>query len=347
MPTATLNPRQRIERLLEGKAADRVPFCPAVYDHKAGLIGVTPSEMCRDADLFERAIVREVEVYDPDMLVVGCDVYNVEAEAAGCEVTYPESNDVPAVSRRILRPGGDLGGLRLPNPLADGRLPLHLEVGRRAQERFGRERIVRGPLTAPFSLAAQLVGQEELLLATIDQPAWVVSLLRITAEICKSYGRAFAERGLGVILFDSSASPPMTSPDLYRRLVLPPTAEVVRYFRKDLGIPLVPYIMGGDTGRLLEEILETGTNNVLCDFRADLGFFVERLKNEPVLLRANIDPAFLAAAPVETIEARVREVLAVGRRHPRFLMGTGILPYDIAPERVLAVKNTLAQTEAD
>jgi uroporphyrinogen decarboxylase len=338
-------PRQRIERLLEGKAADRVPFCPAVYDHKAALIGVTPSEMCRDADLFELAMVREVEVYDPDMLVVGCDVYNVEAEAAGCEVVYPESNEIPAVRRRFMRPGGDLAALRRPNPLRDGRLPLHVEVGRRVHERFGRERVVRGALTAPFSLAAQLVGQEELLLATIDQPSWVARLLRITAEICKSYGRTFAEHGLGVILFDSGASPPMTSPDLYRRLVLQPTADVVGYFRRDLGVALVPYIMGGDTGILLEEILETGTNNVLCDFRADLRFFVERLRNEPVLLRANIDPGFLASARVETIAAKVREVLAVGRRHPRFLMGTGILPYDIAPERVLAVKNTLAELE--
>ena len=341
MVKGALRPRQRIERLLEGKAVDRVPFCPAVYEHKAGLIGATPAAMCRDADLFERAIVREVEVYDPDMLVVGCDVYNVEAEAAGCEVSYPESNDVPAVSGRVLRPGDDLSGLRLPDPLSDGRMPLHLEVGRRIQARFGRDRIVRGALTAPFSLACQLVEPQDLLVAMVDRPEWVAGLLWIAAEICKSYGRAFAERGLGVILFDSAAAPPMTSPALYRKFILEPTAEVIRHFRRDLGIPLVPYIMGGNTGILLEEILLTGTNNILCDYRADLAFFVERLRDEPVLLRANVSPAFLATQPGEAIKAKVRELLAVGRRQPRFLMGTGILPYDIAPEKVLAVREAL------
>jgi uroporphyrinogen decarboxylase len=343
MMPAKLTPRERINRLLEGKSVDRVPFCPAVYEHKAALIGVTPSTMCRDAGLFERAIIREVEVYDPDMLVVGCDVYNVEAEAAGCEVLYPDSTGVPAVRTRVLRPGDDVSSLAVPDPVTDGRMPLHLEVGRRVQARFGRDRIVRGALTAPFSMAAELAGPEDLLMAMLDRPIWVGELLRLAADVCKTYGQAFAGEGLGVILFDSHASPPMTYPEIYRRVILPPTAEVIAYFRRDLGIPLVPYIMGGDTSALLGDIVRTGTNNILCDYRADLGLFADRLKAEPVLLRANISPGLLAAEPVEVIRSKVREILDIGRRHPRFLMGTGILPYDIAPEKVLVVRETLEE----
>lgn len=320
---------------------DRTPFCPAVYEHKAALIGARPAEMCRDAGLFEKAILREVEIYEPDMLVVGCDVYNVEAEAAGCEVHYPDSHDVPAISGRVIRVGEDISRLRLPDPLWSGRMPLHLEVGRRIQEQFGGEMIVRGALSAPFSIACELVGPEQLLMATLDRPDWVGGLLAYCAEIVKSYGRAFVEHGLGVILFDSHASPPMTYPELYRRTILGPTARVIGYFRKELGLTLVPYIMGGDTAVLLEEILETGTNNILCDYKADLSFFVERLKKEPVLLRANIDPLFLMMRPEKEIRNKVGEVLASGRRHPRFLMGTGILPYDIVPEKVIAVREVL------
>ncbi len=341
-----LTPRRRIQNLLEGKAIDRTPFCPAVYEHKASLIGVSPSELCRDADLFERAIIREVEIYEPDMLVVGCDVYNVEAEAAGSRVAYPDSNDVPAVTERTVRAGDDVSRLRVPNPQSAGRMPLHLEVGRRIQMRFGAERIVRGALSAPFSLACELVGSEALLMAMLDRPDWVSRLLTFTAEITKTYGKAFVERGLGVILFDSHASPPLTSPGLYKELILAPTAEVIRYFRSELGVPLVPYIMGGDTTGLLEELVATGTNNLLCDHRADLTVFVERLKNEPALLRANIDPGFMTRQSPEAIRVRACDVLGVGRRHPRFLMGTGILPYDIAPERVIAVREAIAVPDA-
>lgn len=338
-----LTPRQRIENLLRGQPTDRTPFCPAVYEHKAALIGVPPSAICRDADLFEKAIIREVEVYDPDMLVVGCDVYNVEAEATGCEVTYPDTNDVPAVTQRILEASGDISRLRLPDPHQDGRMPLTLEVARRAQLRFGRDRIVRGALSAPFSIASELVGPGDLLIAMLDDAAWTKKLLAFCWEIVKNYGRAFAEKGVGVILFDSYASPPMTYPELYRRIILSPTAEVIRFFRRELGIPLVPYIMGGDTTVLLEEIIKTETNNILCDYKGDLRFFVERLMDEPVLLRANINPAVIGSQPVDVIKDRVRQVLAIGRRHPRFLMGTGILPYDTAPEKVIAVRDVLEE----
>jgi len=338
-----MTPRQLIENLLAGKPADRVPFCPAVYEHKAALIGTTPSRMSRDAALFEQAIVREIEVYQPDMVVIGCDVYNVEAEAVGCKVRIFNSNDVPSICERIIAPGGDISRLRLPNPQADGRMPVNLEAGKRIQKRFGRERIIRGALSAPFSLACELAGPEQLLLALLDRPKWVAELLSFCAGVIRAYGKAFIERGLGVILFDSHASPPLVSPDLYKKIILPPTAEVIHYFRFDLGIPLVPYIMGGDTKILLDSMLETGTNNILCDYKSDLGYFVNYLKDEPVLVRANLDPYFLLTAPPDAIKARAREVLAVGRRHPRFMLGTGILPYDMPPEKVIAVRQVLAE----
>ena len=338
-----MTPRQLIDSLLAGKPVDRVPFCPAVYEHKAALIGETPSRMSRDAGLFEKAIVREIEVYQPDMVVVGCDVYNVEAEAAGCKVRLYDSNDVPSVCETVIAPGDSISGLKVPDPEKDGRMPVNLETGERIQRHFGRERIIRGALSAPFSLASELAGPEPLLLALMDQPEWVSKLLAFSASVIKAYGKAFVERGLGVILFDSHASPPLVSPELYKRIILPPTAGVIRYFRSDLEVPLVPYIMGGDTSLLLDSMLETGANNILCDFKSDLHDFVSRLLAKPVLLRANLDPYFLLSTPPDQIKARVREVLAVGRRHPGFMLGTGILPYDMPPEKIIAVREALAE----
>jgi len=336
-----MTPRQRIESLLAGRPADRVPFCPAVYEHKAALVGTTPSRLSRDAALFERALIREVEIYRPDMLVVGCDVYNVEAEAAGCRVRFYDTNDVPSIAERAIATGDDVARLRIPDPERDGRMPVCLEAGRRIQKSFGRDLVIRGALSAPFSIACELAGAERILMAMMDDPEWVTALLGVTTEICKAFGKAFVERGLGVILFDSHASPPLVSPELYRRIILPPTAAAVHYFRRDLGVPLVPYIIGGDTVVLLDAMLETGANNILCDFRADLGVFVDRLGGRAVLLRANLDPRFLLTASPEEMKIKVREVLSVGRRHPGFILGTGILPYDFPSEKITAVRSVL------
>jgi len=70
---------------------------------------------------------------------------------------------------------------------------------------------------------------------------------------------------------------------------------------------------------------------------------VNYLEDKPVLLRANLDPYFLLTTPPDQIKARVRKVLAVGRRHPGFMLGTGILPYDMPPEKIIAVREALAE----
>ena len=95
--------RERFERTLALEPADKVPFVPAVYEHKARLVGRSPSEVCRDLDLLTEALEKELEIYDPDALTVGIDVYNVEAEAAGCEGRYfGRSPDVPAVAAPLI-----------------------------------------------------------------------------------------------------------------------------------------------------------------------------------------------------------------------------------------------------
>ncbi len=339
----TMTGRDRILALLEGKAVDRPPFVPAVYEHKAALIGQTPSEIGRSEALLEKALFREHEIYGADILTVGVDVYNVEAEAAGARVRLSSANDVPSIESRPLRPGEEVRGRKIPEPEKDGRMPVFLEAGRRVQSELGRTTIVRGALSAPFSLACGLVEPADVLTALLDRPEWTASLLDYCAEIVKAYGRAFVRRGLGIVLFDSHASPPLVSPGLYQKIVLPPTARVIDYFRRDLGVPLVPYIVGGDTALLLESLLASGTNALLCDFKADLRFFVERLKTTDILLRANLDPGFLFQASIPEIETRTRALLAAGRAYPRFLLGTGILPYDLPPEKALAVRRALEE----
>jgi uroporphyrinogen decarboxylase len=208
-------------------------------------------------------------------------------------------------------------------------MPVFLEAGRRIQARHGADVLVRGALSAPFSMACELVGDEPMLTALLDKPDWAASLLDFCSVAIEAYGRAFIDRGLGVVLFDSHAAPPLA------------------YFREDLRVPLVPYIIGGDTARLIDSILATGTNNVLCDFRADLSVFVERLKGRPVFVRANLDPRILISAEPAEILAAARRVLAIGLRHPRFLLGTGIIPYDLPPEKVLAVRKALIEPAPD
>jgi hypothetical protein len=84
--------------VLACRRADRIPFVPAIYEHKAALIGKTPSEVAQSEELLVYAALAEFETYRPDLLTVGMDVYNVEAEALGCKVKYYDTHAYRALS---------------------------------------------------------------------------------------------------------------------------------------------------------------------------------------------------------------------------------------------------------
>jgi uroporphyrinogen decarboxylase len=331
--------RGRVERTYALEVPDRVPFVPAVYEHKARLVGRTPSEVCRSLDLLLEALDKELEVYDPDMLVVGIDVYNVEAEAAGCDVRYFEgSADVPAVAAPLLGGPGEVRKLGLPDPARDGRMPLFVEAAARLHREKGRDLIVRGALTGPFSLACALAGTETVLVATVDDPGFVREILDFSARAAAVFGQAFLEKGVEPIVFDSKASPAAASPRVFREFVLPAYRDVLIPGLRQAGACYTPIIIGGDTTSILEDLLRTGASQLLCDAGSDLGLFGKRCREERRSLRANVDARLVHRGRPDEIKAEALRILRAAAGQPGFLLGCGVVAYDCEPRNVLALR---------
>ena len=203
-----MNKRERVEAVYKLQPADRIPFVPAIYEHKGALVGKSPSAICRSAEYLYRGLREELAIYDPDMLVIGIDVYNVEAEALGCRVVYFEdSNDCPGIAEPIVNSAADLTKLHIPEPQRDGRMPLYLGVARQLQAELGGEMILRGAVTGPYSMAAQLIGAENFVLLTIEDPRFARQALEFCARVAAEFGRAFLKLGVEPIVFDSRATP--------------------------------------------------------------------------------------------------------------------------------------------
>ncbi|MEX2117892.1 MAG: uroporphyrinogen decarboxylase family protein, partial [Bacteroidota bacterium] len=211
---------RRLLDALDCRDRGQVPFIPAIYEHKAWFVDETPSSVCRDAGLFTRAMLTEYEQVRPDALVIGIDVYNVEAEAIGSEVTYFNGDDtsIPAIGTQgaVLKEQAPVDSLKIPDPAKSGRMPLNLEVGRRVMKELGDLVPIRGAISGPFSLAANLVGAENLFLMTLTDPQRVHDLLNFAARAAQEFGKAYYEIGCGVIIFDSQSSPDLLSPAMYR-----------------------------------------------------------------------------------------------------------------------------------
>lgn len=331
--------RERVLRASACEPVDQIPFVPAVYEHKARLIGRSPSEVCRSADLLLEALEKELEVYDPDALTVGLDVYNVEAEAAGCEVRYfGEAPDVPAVARPILGGPGDLGRLRRPDPSRDGRLPLFVEAAADLCRRRGSEVLIRGAVTGPFSLACALAGTEEVLVATVEAPAFVRGLLAFAAGVAVDLGSAFLAKGVEPVLFDSKASPAAASPRVFRDFVAPVYREAVFPALRRAGARTLPLIIGGDTTPILEDLLSSGAGQLLCDAGADLGRFIGRCGEERRACRASVDARLVHTGRPEEIRGEARRLLGLVSGRPGWLFGCGVVAFDCDPANVIALR---------
>ncbi len=335
--------KERVEKLLRGESIDRVPFEPAIYEHKAFLIGRTPSEVARSEELLLQSLRKEHEIYNADFLVVGLDVYNVEAEALGCQVRFFENTDVPAISEPILESPGDVERLKVPNPETDGRMPLFLSVAEKLAGELGQDVVIRGALSGPFSLASELLGMEKLLIETFSDPNSVVKLLDFATETLLIYADAFLDRGVGVVSFDSRCVPPLISPDMYRDTIFKFHRKFMTHL-KERGETVRALIIGGDTIAINPFLKQTGANILLADFTVDLKEAFQTVADSNVVLRANLDPFVLSQGSPDEIESAARKVVAAGLRHRRFMMGTGIVPFDTPPENVQIVKK-IVETE--
>lgn len=331
-------PKKFMKKVFAGEETGRIPFAPAVYEHKAFLINKTPSQVAKDPELLTESIFEEYSVYQPDLLTVGLDVYNIEAEAIGGKVKYyPDSCDVPVFKGPLVTSEADLRQLSIPDPHADGRMPVMLDVGKRVIDELGSEVLIRGAISGPFTLACSLAGQERTIMEAYKKTGFIKDLLETVTQVIVKYAKAWIDTGLGTIMFDSLASPPLVPPDIYRDIIKP-------YHWKIFGIldqfelSHKPLIIGGDTTKISSELADVGADLLICDYNADLETYLGVAEREGIALRVNLDPQKIKNGVPGELRALAGEVAKRAKKLNRFILGTGVLVYDTPVENVLAVK---------
>ena len=312
-------------------------FSPSVYEHAARVIGKNPWEVSRNGRLLSKAHIEAFRLYNHCPVVVGIDIYNLEAEAYGAIVDSPAGFGVPAIVRYPYSTVKELISLKPFNPKTDGRIPMVIEAaGRVADECPGAD--VRVPLSGPFSLATNLVGFENLLCEIhtgSDSVADALGhLVAGQVEFCKEIVR----QGLDIAFFESGAVPPLMSPENFRDIELGPLKKVMEETSAITGHP-VPCIIGGDTLPILDYILQTGTGYVCCPAKTDQQKFMEIMWARPeVMVRINMDPGPMTAKNFGVLEKEVDRVFELANNRKRVCIGTGCLPFETDPEAVLKTK---------
>ena len=147
--------------------------------------------------------------------------------------------------------------------------------------------------------------------------------------------QAVTQAGLDIAFFESAAAPPILSPAQFRVIELPALKHVIAVAESCVG-HAVPCIMGGDTFRVLDDLLATGTGYVICNVETDQRAFVRQARAmcPELTIRINMDPGIVTSNDRRRIYREVDRIVTIAQGDPRCLMGTGALPYEARPETI-------------
>jgi len=314
----------------------RIPLSLSVYEHAAAIIGVTPWEASRDGETCRRAHREAWLLYRHFPVVVGIDIYNLEAEALGGEVRRPAATGIPAITEPITGSCAEAARLPLLDPRA-GRIPMMIAVGRRLADEFP-EADVRIPVSGPFSIAQSVVGLQQLIIDVATAPDDVRRALERLVDGQVRFARAVIEAGLGVAFFESAAAPPLLSPRMFREVEAPALQRAMREVGEIAGRP-APCIIGGDTAPIVPELLATGTRFLICPAETDREAFLAATASAPeVTVRVNLHPRIYTRGSEAEIIAAIDEVVALRSTRENLLLGTGAIPYETPPANLLLMK---------
>jgi len=242
----------------------------------------------------------------------------------GARIRYPE-DESPSVIEPTVKNLGDIRSLPLPDPEKDGRLPIWLNAVKILKEKVGNEFAVFANINGPFQAAAQLLGMLETAKSMRRTPEVLFELLDLTTQTIVNFMKAEIKAGAdAIILGDPMSSTSVISPQEFAQFSLPYIQQVVRQAGE---IPIILHICG-DTTRIIDRMVETGSRYLELDWSVDLAQVRMRYGNKIGLI-GNVNPTLLLTGTPEEVEESCRKAIAAAGLTGAYILGTGCeLPKD-------------------
>lgn len=321
--------KDRIVAAVKGQYADRVPATVMFGSYAAKLAGFNVATFLTDAEKNVKSYVRAYEMFQPDDMDIGGDIY-LEAEVFGAKVEFPEDSS-PHLMTSVLENKSELAKLSIPDPKKVSRLCWYLEVCERAKSEL-RDVALSAVVAGPWTLAANLRGLEKLIMDTADDPNFTHELMRFTTEWIKIWVATLRETGLGIGLAEAAASCSVISPKIYRAFIKPHHEDIINYFReRKLYVALH---ICGYVDPIMQDILDTGVGLISIDSPSSLRRLVE-LSQKKAVIMGNVPVMLFADGTKEEMEAAVKECIDIAATGGKYILCSGCdIPLDSRKENI-------------
>jgi len=320
------------------EATPRVPWVPFAGVHAGSLKGYDAATLLQDGGKIISSLSEVNRLYRPDGLPVIFDL-QIEAEILGCELEWLEKNP-PAVK---VHPFADHKAL--PNKVpgaAEGRIPMVLKVMREAKEAFGKTTALFGLICGPFTLCSHLRGTR-LFLDLVKDPGYVVDLMGYATRVSRVMAALYIDAGMDVIaVVDPLVS--QISPRHFETLLNPSFRGMFDYIREREALSAL--FVCGDATPNMEVMCKTGPDAIFVDENVDMVSAKQLTDRFNITLGGNIPLVSTLLYGTQQDNMSYVADLLEKIDHRNLIIAPGCdMPYDVPPENVVAVQETIAHPE--
>lgn len=265
IPKDELTSLERTTLYSQGKDVDRLPCCLDGGETMAPLIGCSIKDYYFSSEKMCQVEEYIHEKFGSDGAGISTSLRGM-AEAMGAEIKYNDNN-VAQLGKPALRLS-ELDKAKLVDVDKDGRLPIILDAVAKVKKRLGDQVSVSCSVTGPFSIAAMVLGTEQLMIGMIKKPEKVHQLMQVIVENNNRLIERIVDMGVGIGFPDPVSSTSLISVEQYRKFSLPYFKQNVDYIKK-LGGGCGLHICG--TSRALwEDLRDSGIGAFSLDNVEDL-----------------------------------------------------------------------------
>ena len=209
------------------------------------------------------------------------------AEALGCKIAFKQ-HEAYVTEPLTFFSTQEVEDYRPPPLDKCERISMILEAVRHVAPFASAERPLVVNSTAPLTVAAKMMGMEDLLRKMIKQPDLVMILLGKVTDFISSFARALLDSGAHIIFVaDPVASPALISPGMFRNFVLPQLKRLITGIRGQSILHIC-----GNVEPIAGDMAQTGATIMSLDHCVDLKK-IRQVVGEETVLGGNLDPGTL------------------------------------------------------
>ncbi len=325
---------------LSHRKVNRAPWVPFSGVHSGKLKGYTADEVLQNGDKLFESLLEVKKLYSPDGMPIIFDL-QVEAEILGCELTWVKDSPPMVTSHPLINDEKIPCDCTLPTK-QDGRLPMILDVMKKAKVSFGDDTALYGLICGPFTLASHLRGTN-IFMDMYDDPNYVIDLINYANKVCKRISEFYIEAGMDIIGYVDPLVSQISS-DHFEEFLTKPYTELFENLREKQVYSSL--FVCGDATKNIEVMCQTKPDNISIDENIDIAQAKKITDAYNVTIGGNIQLTVTMLHGSQ--QANMKAVIDIidSCSDQNIIISPGCdMPYDTPIENVIAVAQAVRNYE--